>query len=164
MVIPDVAQFNFQSGFGNLNDIADSIGSLFGMGPEDRNSVTAREMGHIEKFTKEVYRSIPLTGIDVAISKFTEKIAERKRHKKKMRSSNSQHAAQLWADTLPTIIKDLRLQKLKSEKVERESINASNNSQNSSVEPNNASMGYFAIALMALYMFSSKNKIKRLIR
>lgn len=31
--------FNFQSGFGNINDAADSIGSLFGMGPRDRTEV-----------------------------------------------------------------------------------------------------------------------------
>jgi hypothetical protein len=33
----DLGGMNFQSGFGNLNDAADSIGSLFGFGPEDRD-------------------------------------------------------------------------------------------------------------------------------
>jgi hypothetical protein len=156
MIAPNYQDFNFQSGFGNLNDISDSIGSLFGFGPEDRDSVTARTVQSIQSFTNQVISSIPTTGIDGAITVLQNKITETIAHQKKMKSSNSKHVDQLWIDTLPKVIAKLNIQKNQSPienafDTVKETVG--------SIEPQKASVGYFAMFAIILFMFSNK-KIK----
>jgi hypothetical protein len=103
--------YNFQSGFSNLNNIADSIGSFFGMGPEDRDSVTARGYRDLEKFSQQVLNSISMVGIEQAIKTTQDKIASEKVAKRKMKSANSKHLAQLWIDNLPKLLTELNKRK-----------------------------------------------------
>ena len=166
MITPQQGQamldgMNFQSGFGNINDIADSIGSLFGMGPENRESVTARTQSSIQSYINQITASIPITGIDSAITTLQSKITSVTAHQKRMKSSNSKHVDQLWIDTLPKVISKLNIQKNQSP---IQNAYDSVKQTVGSVEANKASMGYIAIGIMALYLFSKKGKrqMKRL--
>ena len=151
-------EYNFQSGFGNLNDTADSIGSLFGFGPEDRNSVTARAQSEITAFAQEVMLTVNATGIDSAIEKVNVKLKYEQNALRTFKSSNSKHMARMWIEALTKLLLSLKTQKNKPKATEVFASTVSG------VKPNQASMGYIALGIMALYLFSKKGKaqVKRL--
>jgi hypothetical protein len=152
----DIAEFNFQSGWSNLNNIADSIGSLFGMGPENRDAVTVRVLGQIKAFTLSAYDKVPTLGFDAVIKMFNDKLAFEKNALNTMKSANSKFMAQTWIDQIPKIISDLNNKRVQAE--DPNFLVHSANNFKGAVPTNFSSMGYFAIGLMALYFFGMKKK------
>ena len=158
MIVPKVEDFNFQSGFGNLNDISDSIGSIFGFGPEDRDSVLAKADIITQTFFQSVMALNNSGQYDAAIKKLDSEITKNKNLANKYKSANSKAKHNKIADDLralkPSIVRQSTL---------RNSYESAKTSV-SSIKPNQASMGYIAIGVMALYLFSKKTrtKIKRL--
>lgn len=155
MIIPNYQEFNFQSGFGNINDIADSIGSLFGMGPEDRGSVLAKADVITQTFFQGIVNLNNGGQYDLAIQKIDAEILRNKNLAKKYKSANSKAKHTKIATDLTSLKSQLRRQSPLENAYE---------SVKTSVEPNKASIGYIAIGIMALFMFSKKGKsqMKRL--
>ena len=91
---------NFQSGFGNLNDISDSIGSLFGFGPEDRNSVLQRGRTELQPLLSSILRTFEANGLSSAIVQIDSAIETKTRKLKSFKSSNSKAKEQQDIDLL----------------------------------------------------------------
>ena len=151
-------EYNFQSGFGNLNDAADSIGSLFGFGPEDRASVLAKADKITQTFFQGILNLANSGNYEQAILNLDAEILKNKNHAKNYKSSNSKAKHNKIATDLTNLKATLR----KPTPLE----NAINTGKTtiSGVQPNQASMGYIALGIMALYLFSKKGKaqVKRL--
>ncbi|MGK0324858.1 MAG: hypothetical protein ACJA1D_000190 [Polaribacter sp.] len=154
----DIGEFNFQSGWSNLNNIADSIGSIIGMGPENRDSVTVRVLAQIKAFTVSAYNKVPQLGFDAVIKLFNDKLAFEKNAYNTMKSANSKFMAQTWIDQIPKIISDLNNKRVQAESPDF--LTTTGNNIKGLTSSNSASMGYFAVGLMALYFFSMKKKRK----
>lgn len=84
-----MGHFNFQSGFGSVNDAADSIGSLFGFGPEDRESVLSRATADMVPIIEAIINTFNNRGINAALSEINSTIASKERKRANFRSSNS---------------------------------------------------------------------------
>jgi hypothetical protein len=143
--------FNGQSGFSNWNDAADSIGSIFGLGPEDRGSVTARGQRDLEAFAKDIFEKVPTIGYDSAIQLVTDKITAEKGFRRTMKSANSKHLAQMWIDNLPKLITSLNKQK--NEPTIADSIGAQ--IKNGSVAPSNTMFLGFGVLILLLTKFTN---------
>jgi hypothetical protein len=165
MIIPDISQFNFQSGFGTINDVADSIGSLFGMGPKPRGPLTIKTQGQVNARIQEIIKSIPSVGIDSAISVVQKHIATSIKDKKGYRSSNSKFVAQTWVDGMSAFLPQLLAEKRKAQNPVSaviDKITSTGSNVASDVKLNQASIGYFGMGLMLLYIFSQKKgKLRR---
>ena len=160
VAVSQVKKFNFQSGFSNINNISDSIGSIFGIGPEDRNSVTARGFRDLEAFASIVLAKVPTLGFDSAIQLCRDKINSEISHKARMKSANSKHLSQIWIDNLPKLIQDLQEQKrIKENPIEN--IIETVKQTVSNVEPMKASMSVVAIGILALLFFTGKLKMPK---
>ena len=92
--------FNAQSGFGNLNDTADSVGSLFGFGPEDRNSVLDRGRRELQPLLSAILRTFDNSGLSGALAKIETAIEAKTKKLKSFKSSNSKAKEQQDIDLL----------------------------------------------------------------
>jgi len=148
--------YNFQSGFGNLNDTADSIGSMFGFGPEDREAVLQKA----DKITRDFFQTILALcnsgQYDQAIQKLDAYILKNQNLAKRYKSSNSKAKHNKIANDLITLKATLK-NKTSSSTV-YDSVLDSVKSTASGVETKKASLGYIALGIMALYLFSKKGK------
>ena len=114
---------NFQSGFGNLNDISDSIGSLFGFGPEDRNSVLQRGRTELQPLLSSILRTFESNGLSSAIVQIDSAIETKTRKLKSFKSSNSKAKEKQDID----LLNELKV-----------SLKANSNSEPKNSEPKNS--------------------------
>lgn len=100
--------YNFQSGFGNWNDTADSIGSLFGMGPEDRESVLNKADKITSDFFQKILNLYNTGQYDQAIQKLDAEILKNQNLAKKYKSSNSKAKHNKIANDLTSLKSTLK--------------------------------------------------------
>jgi hypothetical protein len=105
-----IGDFNFQSGFDGLNNIADSIGSIFGLGPEDRADVLTRGAKEYIPQIESVMTLYKSEGVKSALKLADSLIKSEQNAKKKFKSANSKAKAdqniKIMRDLKALIIKD----------------------------------------------------------
>lgn len=151
---------NFQSGFGNANNFADSIGSIFGLGPENRDSVLARKEQELQPFISEVQSIYNTQGLSSAKTHIDNYIAELKALLKKRKSANSKAGINHKISILGKLKSSLNSNVSKSKqnvfkptKSDNDIVRANNvHTQQSN---NNQNIMYMAIGVIAL-LFSKK--------
>ena len=85
-LLPDA---NFQSGFSNVNNISDSIGSLIGFGPEDRTSVLSRSSEQAKKVMTDTLAILQTAGKTKALAFLDDFMQKEAKNLSRMKSANS---------------------------------------------------------------------------
>lgn len=153
---------SFQSGFGSVNDIADSIGSLFGFGPEDRTSVLARTNTQMKPIIDETYSILNTQGYDAVMIHIDEFIKARNKSIKKYKSANTKASLREKIRLIEIVRTDIKNQVKNASKkndISKSQFDNSNivrtNDVHTQQPNNNKNIMYIAIGVIAL-LFSKK--------
>lgn len=91
---------NFQSGFSNLNNVADSIGSIFGFAPEDRASVLSRSEEQAKVVMTDTYNIYNTKGLEASLSFLDDWMDKEAKNLARMKSANSKASGKLKLELL----------------------------------------------------------------
>ena len=121
--------YNFKSGFGNFNDAADSLGSFFGFGPQDRNEVLSNATEQMKPEILKVYNAYNNSGIDYANQLITKFIDDHEKYYRKYKSANTKASIRHKIDMMKKVKTSLLEQDIKIKKDKKAEEEAQNKAE-----------------------------------